>query len=366
MIQYKRSSKNRSLPKYWRLKDSTYYYRVPPHMRHLHNGKTEISLGNSLSGAYKRFADLYGTDECITLMRDLLDRYRMEVVPEHASVNTRKSKLASLANLIPSLGENLVTSITPQVIYKYRDHIGKTRSKKQANLDLEVLSHVFTTAIEWGITSDHPMTNKKVTKFTLKPRNRYVEDWELKQWASVANPFLVAYVVLKGVTGLRQQDMLTIMNKDITPTKLVSINLKTGESISFALYDKDGEPTTAKLALDVVRQHYAKFNEKRQVPVMSPYLFFNRKGGGYYDMNAGRASGFLSVWQRSMKKAIKSTDLVNSFTEHDLRAKVGSDQDSLEQARQLLNHTSAAQTKKSYRRNGATVLPSKGFISLDK
>ena len=125
-------------------------------------------------------------------------------------------------------------------------------------------------------------------------------------------------------------------------------------------------PTTAKLALDVVRQHYAKFTEKRQMPVMSPFLFFNRKGGGYYDMNAGRASGFLSAWQRSMKKAIKNADLANSFTEHDLRAKVGSDQDSLEQTRQLLNHTSAAQTKKSSRRNGATVLPSKGFISLDK
>ena len=62
-----------------------------------------------------------------------------------------------------------------------------------------------------------------------------------------------------------------------------------------------------------------------------------------------------------MKKAIKQTDLAVSLTEHDLRAKVGSDQDSLELARQLLNHTSATRTKKAYRKNGAMVSPSKGF-----
>ena len=123
------------------------------------------------------------------------------------------------------MGDNLVAITTPQFIYKYRDRIARTRSKKQANLDLEVLSHCFTRAIEWGIVSDHPMTNKKVTKFSLPARKRYVENWELQEWARVANPFLVAYVVLKGVTGLRQQDLLTIKNRDITATELVSMSL---------------------------------------------------------------------------------------------------------------------------------------------
>tara|TARA_B110000908_G_scaffold9521_1_gene11555 strand:+ start:139 stop:1239 length:1101 start_codon:yes stop_codon:yes gene_type:complete len=366
MPSNKRSPKNKVLPKYWRLKNDTYFYRVPPAMHHMHDGKKEISLGKSLSGAYKRFSELYGTDECITLMRELFDRYLMEVVPEHESANTRESKIRSLGRLRPSMGDNLVAIITPQFIYKYRDRIARTRSKKQANLDLEVLSHCFTRAIEWGIVSDHPMTNKKVTKFSLPARKRYVENWELQEWARVANPFLVAYVVLKGVTGLRQQDLLTIKNRDITATELVSINIKTGDPISFALYDEDGEPTTAKLALEVVQKYYADFNSTRTVPVMSPWLFFNRKGKSYYSMENRKASGFQSIWQRSMKKALEKTTLEVSFTEHDLRAKVGSDEDSLAEAQKLLNHTNAATTRKSYRRRGATVTPAKGFTVVKK
>jgi len=87
-------------------------------------------------------------------------------------------------------------------------------------------------SLKQGIVSGHPMTNKRVTKFSLPARKRYVENWELQEWAGVANPFLVAYVILKGVTGLRQQDMLTIKNRDISETQLTSMNLETGESIT--------------------------------------------------------------------------------------------------------------------------------------
>jgi integrase len=335
-------------------------------MRDQHDGKKEISLGSSLSGAYQKFAEFTQTDECITLMRELLDRYRLEVVPEYESQNTRDSKHYSLDRLRPAMGDNLVTQITPQFIYKYRDHIARTRSKKQANLDLEVLSHCFTKAIQWGVIADHPMTNKKVTKFSLPGRKRYVDDWELEEWASVANPFLVAYIVLKGVTGLRQQDLLTIRNRDITDTDLFSENIKTGERQNFPLYDDEGHPTTAKLALDVVQKYYANFNAKRRVPIVSPWLFFNRKGTGYYNLETRKASGFQSIWQRSMKKAIAKTTLETSFTEHDLRAKVGSDIESLAEAQKLLAHTNAATTKKSYRRKGAKMTPAKGFTVVPK
>jgi hypothetical protein len=207
MAPSKRNQKNRALPKYWRQRGSTYYYRVPTHLRYLHGGKVEISLGQSLPGAYQKFSILYQAEENITLMRDLFDRYRAEVVSEKRPT-TQKSNLRSLERLRMALGDNLVSAVTPQAIYKYRDICGRKHSKKYANLDLEVLSHCFTKAIEWGLLSDHPMTNKKVTKFELKGRSRYVEDWELDEWARVAPPFLLAYASLKGATGLRKQDLL--------------------------------------------------------------------------------------------------------------------------------------------------------------
>lgn len=183
----------------------------------------------------------------------------------------------------------------------------------------------------------------------------------LQAWATVANPFLIVYIVLKGVTGLRQQDLLTIRKQDISKTELTSVNLKTNKKLRFPLYDVDGNPTTVRQALDVVEQYYATENAKRVVPVMSPWLFRGRNGKGYYNLDRRKASGFKSIWQRTMKKALNQTNLVERFTEHDLRAKVGSDVDSDIDAQKLLAHASSATTRKHYRRKGATVTPARGF-----
>jgi hypothetical protein len=114
---------------------------------------------------------LYQTEESITLMRELFDRYSAEVVPEKAKA-TQKSNYRSLARLRCAIGDNPVNTVTSQAIYTYRDKCGRKYSKKYANVDLEVLSHCFTKAIEWGTTNQQPMTNKKVVKFTLKGRDR--------------------------------------------------------------------------------------------------------------------------------------------------------------------------------------------------
>ena len=242
----------------------------------------------------------------------LLDRYRIEVVPTHISANTRTSKERSLWHLKTVLGANTIDLITPQVIYQYRDKISRDRSKKQANLDLEVLSHCFTKAIEWGVVSDHPMTNKKLVKFSLPGRD------------------------------------------NISDTELASVNIKTGKKLRFPLLDSMGEPTTVKAALDIVKGFYSTSRP-------SPWVFQTRAGRCYYNMETRKASGFQSIWQRSMKKAIEMTDLQERFTEHDLRAKVGSDVATDIDAQQLLAHASAATTNKYYRRRGTLVPPASGF-----
>ena len=101
-------------------------------------------------------------------------------------------------------------------------------------------------------------------------------------------------------------------------------------------------------------------------PMLSPWLFRTRKGEGYYNFEAGRSSGFRSIWQRSMKKALEQTNLIDRFTEHDLRAKVGSDSDSDIDAQKLLAHADAATTRKHYRRKGSVVSPAGGFTMKGK
>ena len=360
-----RSKDNKKLPKYWRFNHGAYNYRIPEHLRKNYEGKTEIVLGRTLHEAYANYAKMHDSDETVKTLNDLFDRYRIKVVSKHESENTKKSKYRSLDSLAEVLGDNSPRTIRPTDIYRYRDHIAEVKSKKQANLDLQVLSHVFTNAIQWGIREDHPMTNKKVTKFRLESRDRYVEDWELQEWSKAANPFLVVYIVLKGLTGLRQQDLLTIRNKDITKTELRSQNIKTGKWIRFPLWEnskaKHKVATTMQLALELI---YAYYGEDE-----SEWLFHTTrknkdtpKGSSYYNIQKSQASGFHSIWRRSMIKAIKLTDLEEKFTEHDIRAKASSDSDSLQSAQRLLAHSSAQVTKKHYWRKGTLISPNQGFL----
>ena len=95
--------------------------------------------------------------------------------------------------------------------------------------------------------------------------------------------------------------------------------------------------------------------EARPVDI-SPYLFCNRYGQKYIK-ETGECSGFDSMWQRFMRRLINETKITEKFTEHDLRAKVASDADSLEHARALLTHADSKTTNKIYRRKAEKVLP---------
>lgn len=56
------------------------------------------------------------------------------------------------------------------------------------------------------------------------------------------------------------------------------------------------------------------------------------------------------MWQRFVDRVLHETNVKERFTEHDLRAKVGSDAESLEKARALLQHADARTTQRIYRR----------------
>jgi integrase len=63
------------------------------------------------------------------------------------------------------------------------------------------------------------------------------------------------------------------------------------------------------------------------------------------------------MWQRFMLRVLKETAVSERFTEHDIRAKAGSDAESLERARQLLAHADTKMTQRVYRRKPEVVRP---------
>lgn len=85
-------------------------------------------------------------------------------------------------------------------------------------------------------------------------------------------------------------------------------------------------------------------------PVLSPFPFCTRRGKGYFDEATGTCNGWDSMWLRFMDRVLAETKVQERFTEHDLRAKEGSDAASLEKSRALLQHADARTTARVYRR----------------
>lgn len=322
-----RKKENRALPARWRIKKGRYYYRPHPNARQFWDNKVEFPLGASLAEAHATFSLRVGYEREVHTMDQLCDRYLIEVVPTKAA-QTQRSNQYSLGRIRKAFAGNAVRDIQPRHIYQYRDHTGTVESKKKANLDLEVLSHMFTKSIEWGLRDNHPMTNKKVVKFTLEHRKVLPQPEEIAQFAQLLPRQLQLYVALKVWTGRRKGELLRLQRQHLTDSGMLFVDNKRGDQLLV--------PWETETRLIVT--------ELLSLPGRSLYVFHARDGRPYIN-DEGSSSGFDSIWQRYSRRWRESGG--TPFTEHDLR-KVRASQLSANQAQTLLNHATG-QTTKRYR-----------------
>jgi integrase len=85
-------------------------------------------------------------------------------------------------------------------------------------------------------------------------------------------------------------------------------------------------------------------------------LFVTRENTAYIKEDSS-ANAFDSLWQRFMDRVMKETKVKDRFQERDLRAKVASDSDTLQEASQRLGHADSAITQRVYRRKPVRVQP---------
>lgn len=335
------NKENRGLPARWRKRGPSYYYQVPEAKRHLWDGRTEFKLGSTLTEAYRTWADRMENAGRVRTFGDLLDRYAMEVTPTKAP-KTQRSDVASFARLKGTsfIGAEL-SAIKPAHVYQYRDRVGQS-SKWNANKDVAIISHAFSMAVEWGLIDRNPIKGQ-VKKLSMQSRDRYVEDWELDEFLKVASPLVRCYLSMKLMTGLRKGDLLGIK---LTDLQADGIHIQASKTTKKMIIEWTPELSQA---VSAVKQLRGK--------VSSVWLFCTRRGQPYKKPD-GDTSGFDSIWQRQMRKAMDETGLTERFTEHDLRAKVASDTD-LDHAVSLLQHGKDDITRKVYRRKGQVVKPAK-------
>jgi integrase len=345
-----RNTENRGLPARWQHVHGAFYYRVPPGLEPLWDGKRKFLLGKTLPTAYKVWAErLEATEKCATIGQ-LLDRYLLEVVPTKAPT-TQSGNIIFIKRLRRVFGTASFAAIKPRHIYQYVD---KREKKTSAHREIEVLSHAFTKAVEWGYIDKHPFKGE-VRLEGEAPRTRYVEDWEVVECLALpasrtSRSVLVvrAYISIKLLTGMSRGDLLRLEpGRHIKEDGIHIQRHKTAKS--------SGKRTVYEWS-DELRSAVDAALAARPVDI-SPYLFCTRKGECYINETTGEASGWKSLWQRFMARVLAETKVTEHFTEHDLRAKCASDAPTLERARALLSHADGRTTERIYRRKPERVQP---------
>lgn len=269
-------------------------------------------------------------------------------------------------------GHMQLASLKPQHIYKYFDTrkdqtkdkdgnlVADRKANNQARQEIKLLSHAYAKAVEWGYIERHPC--KRDVRFdrdrAQKARDRYVEDWEIVEALSLpamrkrgSVRMIQAYIRLKLLTGMRMSDLLRLQPaRDVKEDGIHVQAHKTAHSSGvkqiFTWLDKDGNDTGRRAAYDMCLA-------ARPLDV-APYVFCTDEGAPYVDED-GLTTSFNSIWKRYMDRVLKETKITQRFAERDLRAKVATDAESLERARQLLGHVDAKITKKWYIRKAEIV-----------
>lgn len=363
-----RSKQHQGLPARWRHQHGAYYYSVPPGLEAMWDGRKLFRLGKTLHEASRTWEERMNQagqqgDHHVKTVGDLLDRYAREVIPTKAPAS-QVSNRNQMRKVREVFGSMPLAPFKPQLIFRFVDARSKKKldpesgrmrgGKITAHREVELLSHAFTKAVEWGYIDRHPFKGE-VRLQGEPPRTRYVEDWEIVEALKLDSRrkkgsvlMIQAYLRLKLLTGLAQGDLLRLQpDEHFKEDGIHNVRHKIAKKVGkVTIYQWSDE---LKLAVKMALEARPKKDSK--------FLFCTRTGEGYIDETFGRSSAWKSMWQRFMARVLTETKVTESFTEHDLRAKVGSDAETLEHAQALLAHTDPSTTKLIYRRRSEVVKP---------
>jgi len=325
----RRREKNKHLPERMYIKSGSYYFVDITNKWH--------NLGRDYLKAIALYAKHRGPDKPIKTVGDLLDRYLLEVSPMKAET-TYKGEVRLVKILKAGLGHLIPAHVSKRTVYAYLD--ARKNTPTQANREYALLSHAFKKGVRWGVVDDNPCLG--VEKFKEKPRNRYVTDEEFAAFHDFVGDPIATYMEFKLLTGLRKKDILAIKREHLTEQGIEVVTSKTGKPIIIAWSEALTEVVERAKRLRCKNQNTLRFSQ---------HLFCTRKGTAY------TPDGFSTNWQRQMNKALELGVLKDRFTEHDIRAKAGSDSKTLSDASALLGHESTKTTQRSYRRKVTVIKP---------
>ena len=238
-----------------------------------------------------------------------LQRYLREVSPTKKPT-TQRAEATKAQQLIQHLGKYSLAALS-EVIANYRDtrlgsltNRGNPTSNNTVRLELALLSHLFTVAIqEWGLgLTFNPVLNIRKPSPGEGRNRRLMADEEKRLLAAVnkhSNPMLGWIVQIALATGMRASEIASLRRSQIDIQKRIV-------RLSDTKNDSARTVPLSKLATEVFRTALA--NPVR--PIDCDLVFFGEPGKG----QKRRPYAFTKIWGTIKKKAN-----VPDFRFHDLR-----------------------------------------------
>lgn len=310
----------------------------------------EVPLGTDLGKAKLKWAELEAKEKPsdLTLMRSIFDRYALQIIPKKAP-RTQQDNAGELRQLRVAFDTAPIDSITPALIAQYRD---KRTAKTRANREIALMSHVFNTAREWGLT-DRENPCQGVRKNKEVPRDFYANEAVWDAVYDKAAPELKDAMDLAYLTGQRPADVRLMRRDDVEGVYLLVQQGKTAKRLRILL------------EVDGVKNSLGKLIERmtaRTIAHSSQYFILNKQGKKV----SGRMLG--ARWELARDKAAAEAEAggdadlagrIRQFQFRDIRPKAASEIDDIEDASRLLGHSKQEITERVYRRVGAIAKPSK-------
>ena len=324
-----------------------YYYNG----RDADGRRKEIPLGGDLDQAKVEWARLErkAPPKPSHLLGALFDRYVKEIIPKKG-LRTQSDNMKELKQLRKAFEQAPIDSITPQVIAQYRD---ARTAKVRANREIALLSHMFTIAREWGLTSNaNPCFGVRRNK--EKPRDYYAGDLVWNAVYGEAVQELKDAMDLAYLTGQRPADVLKVATTDLNAGFLMVKQGKTEKKLRLRLEDAGVQSALSAFIDDL--------QDRRALNGIKTSRLITNTSGLRMSQQMLR-----NRWDEAREKAaIKagadgdaaSAILIRQFQFKDIRPKAASEIE-LAHASRLLGHSTEEMTKKVYRRVGEIVKPTK-------
>ena len=285
--------------------------------------------------------DTQATPTTAVTVNTILDRYEREGMDE-LRPRTARDYHRHIGHLRRRFGQMDAMTLEPRPFAEYLGEV--KRGKIQRVRSLAVLSAALTMAVRrWFVLKTNVL--RDVERPQSKPRDRLILDEEFEACRAQAPKRVGFAMQLALLTGQRQGDIISFKWSDIREA--------TVDGRTFTELHVWQSKTSKRLAIEVTPDLEAVLDQCWQLKgggcMGSEYVLPTRTTKPY------TSEGFRACWQRVINRYCRRGG--ERFHFHDIRALAATKCKTLEEAQQLLGHTSSAMTRRVYRRGIERVKP---------